>query len=91
MKKIRKFAPSTLTMAVLLGLGGCSELSANDWHTDDGSPVETVGGITGNQGGNSDMVSMGANDRASTLAVKRIAVSRPLPFDAGISAITNII
>ncbi|MES2370312.1 MAG: glycine zipper 2TM domain-containing protein [Pseudomonadota bacterium] len=44
MKTTKMFAVSTLTMAVLLGLGGCSGMSARDKSTAIGAGVGAVGG-----------------------------------------------
>ncbi|WP_026240976.1 glycine zipper 2TM domain-containing protein [Thiobacillus thioparus] len=44
MKTTKMFAVSTLAMAVLLGLGGCSGMSARDKSTAIGAGVGAVGG-----------------------------------------------
>ncbi|MBW8363013.1 MAG: glycine zipper 2TM domain-containing protein [Rhizobium sp.] len=44
MKTTKMFAVSTLTMAVLLGLGGCSGMSTRDKSTAIGAGVGAVGG-----------------------------------------------
>lgn len=44
MKMTKMFAVSTLAIAVLLGLGGCSGMSARDKSTAIGAGVGAVGG-----------------------------------------------
>jgi osmotically inducible lipoprotein OsmB len=44
MKTIRKFALSTLAAAVLVGVGGCAGMSAQDKSTAIGAGVGAVGG-----------------------------------------------
>lgn len=44
MKTIRGFAVSTVAVAVLLGLGGCSSMSARDQSTAIGAGVGALGG-----------------------------------------------
>lgn len=44
MKTTKMFAVSTLTMVVLLGLGGCSGMSTRDKSTAIGAGVGAVGG-----------------------------------------------
>jgi len=44
MKTTKMFAVSTLAMAVLLGVGGCSGMSARDKSTAIGAGVGAVGG-----------------------------------------------
>lgn len=44
MKTTKMFAVSTLTLAVLLGVGGCSGMSARDKSTAIGAGVGAVGG-----------------------------------------------
>lgn len=44
MKTIQKFAFSTVAAAVLLGLGGCADMSAQDKSTAIGAGVGAVGG-----------------------------------------------
>lgn len=44
MKTTKMFAVSTLVMAALLGLGGCSGMSARDKSTAIGAGVGAVGG-----------------------------------------------
>lgn len=44
MKMTKMFAASTLAMAALLGLGGCSGMSARDQSTAIGAGVGAVGG-----------------------------------------------
>jgi osmotically inducible lipoprotein OsmB len=44
MKTIQKFALGTMTAAMLLGLGGCSGMSAQDKSTAIGAGVGAVGG-----------------------------------------------
>lgn len=44
MKMTKMFAVSTLAMAALLGLGGCSGMSARDQSTAIGAGVGAVGG-----------------------------------------------
>lgn len=44
MKTMKMFAVSTLALAVLLGVGGCSGMSARDKSTAIGAGVGAVGG-----------------------------------------------
>ena len=44
MKTIRSFAVSTITLAVLLGLGACSGMSQRDENTAIGAGIGAVGG-----------------------------------------------
>jgi osmotically inducible lipoprotein OsmB len=44
MKTIQKFALGTMTAAMLLGLGGCAGMSAQDKSTAIGAGVGAVGG-----------------------------------------------
>ena len=44
MKTIQKFAVGTMTAAILLGLGGCAGMSAQDKSTAIGAGVGAVGG-----------------------------------------------
>ena len=44
MKTMKRFAVSTLAVAVLLGLGGCSGMSTRDQNTAIGAGIGAVGG-----------------------------------------------
>jgi osmotically inducible lipoprotein OsmB len=44
MKAIRKFTSSAAAIAILLGLGGCADMSAQDKNTAIGAGVGAVGG-----------------------------------------------
>ena len=44
MKTMKRFAVSTLAVAVLLGLGGCSGMSTRDQNTAIGAGLGAVGG-----------------------------------------------
>jgi osmotically inducible lipoprotein OsmB len=44
MKTIRKFAPSAVVAVMLLGLGGCAGMSAQDKNTAIGAGIGAVGG-----------------------------------------------